>query len=74
MRDKILEPGKKATEAIGYFWGNITQGVQDATKVLLIVQNEVPPAYIELVKTSLAVTFCVEHYALFQQVVRRSML
>ena len=32
VRDTILKQGTKATESTGYFWGNITQGVQDSTK------------------------------------------
>ena len=32
IRDQILKHGKSATEATAYFWGNLTQSVQDATK------------------------------------------
>ena len=29
VRDAILRQGKKATESSAFFWGNVTQGVQD---------------------------------------------
>ena len=39
VRDKILEQGMKATESAAYFWGNVTEAVQNATKAGLTVDS-----------------------------------
>lgn len=39
VRDGILKQGQKATEATAYFWGNVTQGVQDSTKGALTLDS-----------------------------------
>jgi hypothetical protein len=39
VRDKILSQGKATTEATAYFWGNVTQSVQDGTKGVLTVDS-----------------------------------
>ena len=39
VRDAILNQGKKTTEGAAYFWGNVTQGVQDSTKGALTIDS-----------------------------------
>ena len=39
IRDAILSQGKTATESAAYFWGNLTAGVQDATKGALTADS-----------------------------------
>ena len=39
VRDKILEQGMKATESTAYFWGNLTQGIQDTGKGALTMDS-----------------------------------
>lgn len=39
VRDAILKHGKTATESTAFFWGNITQGVQDSTKGALTADS-----------------------------------
>ena len=39
VRDKILDQGMKATESAAYFWGNLTQGIQDTGKGALTMDS-----------------------------------
>jgi len=39
VQDSILKQGTKATESTAYFWGNVTQGVQDSTKGALTIDS-----------------------------------
>ena len=39
VRDKIIEQGMKATESTAYFWGNLTQGIQDTGKAALTMDS-----------------------------------
>lgn len=39
VRNKILDQGMITTEARAYFWGNITQGIQDTGKGALTVDS-----------------------------------
>ena len=40
IRNKILSQEKMATESVAYFWGNLTEAIQDFTKGLLIMNGE----------------------------------
>ena len=39
VRDTILKHGTKVTESAAYVWGNLTQGVQEATKGALTIDS-----------------------------------
>lgn len=39
VRDNIMKQGMKATEASAYFWGNITQSIQDTSKGALTAHS-----------------------------------
>lgn len=39
VRDTILNQGTKATESAAYFWGNITQGLQESSKGILTADS-----------------------------------
>ena len=39
VRDAILSQGKIATESAAYFWGNLTQNLQDSTKGAVTIDS-----------------------------------
>lgn len=39
VRDAILKQGKTITEETAFFWGNLTQGIQDCTKGSLMIDS-----------------------------------
>ena len=39
VRDTIIAKGIEASEAAGFFWGNVTQGVQDTSKGALTIHS-----------------------------------
>ena len=37
--DKLLKQGKSASESAAYFWGNITEGVQNSTQGVITIDS-----------------------------------
>ena len=65
---KLLEQGKSASESAAYFWGNITEGVQDSTKGVITIDSGRRAVLVlsKPVKILSGVMFCVGACAVFQ--------
>ena len=66
--DKLLKQGKSASESAAYFWGNITEGVQDSTKGVITIDSGRRAVLVlsKPVKILRGVMFCVGACAVFQ--------
>jgi len=53
VRGAVLKQGPKATESTAYFWGNLTQEVQDSTKSALTIDIGHRAGVLKLAKISL---------------------